>query len=155
MARRIVLFAALMFAGLIAGGQYVVWWDYSPAGMSPAFYTEKMQHAIRVIGLPLFSVQIATALLTMFSAFLARRDRRALYFLIAASLCCLIGVLLTFFGNIPILNQIATWNIGSPPRDWKEIADKWWWIHTVRFTFQMAGLSLLILAALDRRNTSK
>ena len=154
MTRRIVLFGALLFAGLIAGGQYVVWWDYNPAGMSAAFYTEKMQHAIRVIGLPLFSVQIATALLTMSSAFFARRDRPALYFLLAASVCCITGVLLTFFGNIPILNQIATWKIASPPTDWKEIAEKWWLIHTVRFSIQTIALCLLILTALDRRKQS-
>jgi hypothetical protein len=154
MARRIVLFAALMFAALIVGGQYVVWWDYDPTGMSAAFFTEKMQHAIRVIGLPLFSVQCAAALLTMVSAFLARRDRPTFCLLLAASACCFTGVLLTLFGNIPILNQIATWNIGSPPSNWKELADKWWWIHSVRFTVQITGLGLLMLVAFYHRNTS-
>jgi hypothetical protein len=145
---------ALMFAALTVGGQYVVLWDHDPTGMSAPFYTEKMQHAIRVIGLPLFSVQCGAALLTMASAFLARRDRPTLYFLLAASACCLTAVLLTVFGNIPILNQIATWNMGSPPGNWKELADRWWWIHGVRFSVQMAGLVLLMLPAFYHRNTS-
>jgi Domain of unknown function (DUF1772) len=144
MARRIILMAALIFAAVIVGGQYVVWWDYDPQGMSAAFYTEKMQHAIRVIGLPLFSVQCAAALLTLVSAFLARRDRPALFYLLLASALCLTGVLLTIFGNIPILNQIATWNIGSPPANWKELADKWWWIHSVRIAMQIGGLGVLV-----------
>jgi Domain of unknown function (DUF1772) len=142
-ARRSVLMGALIFAALIVGAQYVVWWDYDPKGMSAAFYTEKMQHAIRVIGLPLFSLQIATALLTMISAFLARRDRPRFFWLLAASALCIVGVLLTAFGNIPILNQIATWNIGAPPSNWLELADKWWWFHTVRIGVQIAALAFL------------
>ena len=68
MTQRIVLFVALLFAALIAGGQYVVWWDYNAAGMSSTFYTEKMQHAIRVIATPLFSVQCTAALLVIAAA---------------------------------------------------------------------------------------
>lgn len=79
MARRIFLFAALLFAGLAAGGQYVVWWDDNPAGMSGAFYTEKMQHAIRVMGWPLFTCVWLGMLSTMVSAFLARRYRPSFY----------------------------------------------------------------------------
>jgi hypothetical protein len=82
--------------------------------------------------------------LTMVSAFLARRDRPALFYLLLASALCLTGVLLTIFGNIPILNQIATWNFGSPPADWKELADKWWWIHSVRIAMQIGGLGVLV-----------
>lgn len=72
-----------------------------------------------------------------------------------AIICFISVILITFLGNAPILYQIETWNINSPPSNWKELADKFWWIHTVRFTVQTVGLSLLILVALDRRNTSK
>ena len=46
MIRGIVLFAALFFVALVAGAAFAIWIDYNPAGMSSAFYTEKMQHAI-------------------------------------------------------------------------------------------------------------
>ena len=153
MARKIVLFAALLFAALAAGGGYVVWWDYNPNGMSAAFYVEKMQYAIRVIGTPLFAVVGLGTFFTIISAFLARGDRPSFYFLIGASICLFTVAMITTFGNIPILNQIETWNISSPPSNWKELADKWWWIHNVRFAVQITGLSLLIWAVLGRRNT--
>lgn len=121
--------------------------------MSAALYTEKMQHAIRVIGTPLFAAQPTTAFSTVILTFLSRRDRPAFYLLIAACICFLTGVLHTVFGNIPLLNQIATWNMIAPPSDWKAVADNWWWIHTSRFLVQAGGLSLLILVALDRRRT--
>ena len=152
--QKIVLFAALLFAALIAGGQYVVWWDYNAAGMSAVFYTQKMQFAIRVIGTPLFAVQCTAALLTITSAWLARHQRATFKLLIAACACYVIAVLLTVFGAIPALNQMAAWNADSPPAYWRDVADRWWWIHTIRFAMQIAGLSLLIVAAirgLDQR----
>lgn len=86
MARSIVLFAALFFTALVAGGAFVIWIDYNPAGMSATFYVEKMQHAIRVFTAPLPTIVILSVLATAASAFLARRERRGFYLLIAASL---------------------------------------------------------------------
>jgi uncharacterized membrane protein len=155
MTRKIVLFAALLFAALAAGGGYVVWWDYNPGEMSPAFYTEKMQYAIRTIGTPLFAVVGLGTFFTIISALLARRDRPHFYFLIGASICFFTVAMITNFGNIPILDQIKTWNISSPPSNWKELADKWWLIHNVRFAVQITGLSLLIWAVLGRRTNEE
>jgi len=147
LAKKIFLFGAVLFAGLIAGGQYLVWWDYDPAGVAPAFYVEKIQYAIKVIGLPLFSVQITAAVFTIISAILRRRERPAFYLLIGTSVLCVIGVLLTFFGNIPLLNIMATWTASSPPADWYDVARKWWLIHNVRFAIQLTAFILLILTA--------
>ena len=148
MTRQAVLFGTLLFAALITGGQYVVWWDYDPTGAAPAFFVEKMQYAIRVIGTPLFAVQCAAAVLTIASAWLARQDRGALRLLLAVCVCYVVAVLLTIFGAIPILDQIATWNVHTPPLNWQEIALRWWWIHSFRFVLQLTGLGLLIGVAL-------
>src|SRR5690349_5161054 len=106
MARRIVLFAALFFVALTSGAAFAVWVDYNPAGMSPAFYVEKIQHAIRVFTVPLPTVVILGVLFTIASTLLARRDRLSLYLLIAASICVIAVALITAFGNVPINNQI-------------------------------------------------
>jgi hypothetical protein len=146
MSRKFILFAALLFAGLIAGGQYVVLWDYHPGQMSAGFYTEKMQHAIGHIGSPLFSVQIIAAIFTIISAIIFR-NTSIFYFLTIASVCCVTGVLLTFFGAIPILNEIGTWNTSSPPANWHDAAQNWWYIHTVRFLIQLGAFLLLLASA--------
>jgi len=114
---RILLFGAMLFAGLIAGGQYLVWWDYNPAGNGAVFYVQKLQYAINVIGTPLFSVQILTALFTIGAAVLWRNSRPVNLMLAAAAVICVVGVALTFFGNIPLLNEIASWNGAAPPAD--------------------------------------
>jgi hypothetical protein len=58
MTRGIVLFTALFFTALVAGGAFVIWIDYNPTGMSATFYVEKMQHAIRVFTAPLPTIVI-------------------------------------------------------------------------------------------------
>jgi hypothetical protein len=146
MLRKLFLFGAVFFAGIIAGGQYVVSWDYHPMAMFPSFYTEKMQHAIRVIGTPLFAAQITTAVFSIVSAILFRRSQRILYLTLGAAGCCLTGVLLTYFGAIPILDQIAIWNIAAPPTNWHDLAMRWWTVHIIRFSIQVVAFILLLTA---------
>ena len=145
------MFMALFFVALVAGAAFAIWIDYNPAGMSPAFYTEKMQHAIRVFTIPLPAVVFLGVLFTILSTVLARGERPQFYVLVAASICILAVALITAFGNIPINNQIKVWNISSPPSNWKDLAQKWWLFQTVRTIAAMVGLSLLIIAALARR----
>jgi len=153
MPRRIILFAALFFVALVAGAAFSIWIDYNPAGMSPAFYVEKMQHAIRVFTVPLPTVVILGVFFTIASAFLARREQPDFYLLIAASVCVMAVALITAFGNIPINNQIKTWIINSPPPNWTELSQKWWWFQSLRTISAIGGLSFLILAALVRRGS--
>jgi uncharacterized membrane protein len=154
MVRTGVLFAALFFVALTSGGAFVVYLVYNPAGMSSAFYVETMQHAIRVM-LPLAVVLNLGLFFTIVSAVLARRDRLSFYLLIAASICIVLTVLITVFGNWPINNQIITWGLNSPPSNWTELRDEWWRFHVARAVMMIAALSCLILAALLRRDISK
>jgi len=155
MTRKLVLFGALFFVALVAGAAFAILIDYNPAGMSPAFYTEKMQHAIRVFTIPLPTVVILGMLFTIVSTILARRERLEFYLLIAASVCIIAVALITAFGNIPINNQIREWNVTSPPSNWRDLAQKWWWFQTVRTIAAIGGLSLLIIPALARRGLSR
>jgi uncharacterized membrane protein len=107
-----------------------------------------------VFTVPLPTVVILGMLFTIVSAVLARRERPDFYFLFVASVCIVAVALITAFGNIPINNQIKMWNIGSPPADWGNLADRWWWFQTMRTIAAVGGLSLLIIAALTRRGPS-
>lgn len=155
MTRKFVLFAALFFVALVAGAAFAIWIDYNPTGMSPAFYVEKMQHAIRVFTIPLPAVVVLGVAFTVVSTFFARRDRPDFYLLLAASLCIIAVALITVLGNIPINNQIKTWSINSPPSNWSELSVRWWHFQIVRTISAVGGLSLLILALLVRPATSR
>ena len=150
--KNVVHFAAIVAAGIITGGQYVVSFDYSTVGMTASFYTEKMQYAIHHIGTPLFGMLIAATVLNLFAAFLYRHDRRTCYILAGAGLCFLVGGLITKFGNIPLLDEIDTWNVNSPPGNWLEIAERWYLFHTVRIGIDGVGLFLAVLSSFTRRN---
>lgn len=76
LARKMVLFGSLVFVGLTAGAAYVVWFDYDPSGMSPAFYAETMQHAIRVLTVPLPAIVVLGLIFTVLATFQARNDRQ-------------------------------------------------------------------------------
>lgn len=154
MPKKVSLFLAVLFAGIIAGGQYVVLFDYHPAGMSDVFYTMKMQRAINVIGTPLFSVQILAGVFSILSAILFR-GKSNFYFVLAAALLCIIGPLLTYLGAIPRLDEIATWNANSPPSNWHATAIAWWNVHAVRLGIQLTAFFLLLLAVFGLRADSE
>jgi uncharacterized membrane protein len=154
MARRIVLFLALFFVALTAGAAFAVWLDTNPSGVSSIFYAEKMQHAIQVFTVPLNAVAILGVLFTIISTCFARRDRLSFYLLIAASICLIGGTLITVFGNVPIINQITTWNSNSPPSNWMEVGVKWWLFQSVRTILQAAALAFVILSTMFRREIS-
>ena len=153
MAQKIVLFASLLFVALASGAAFVVWLDYNPVGMSSVFYVELMQHGIHALR-PLGAVVNLAWLLTVVSAFLARRDRPVFYLMIAASSCVIAGAVITIFGNWPINNQITTWSINSPPSNWTDLRDEWWRFHIARVILEISGLCFLILASLARRDIS-
>lgn len=153
--RKFVLFVAVIFVALVAGAAFAIWFDYNPQGMSSAFYTEKMQHAIRTFTIPLPTIVVLGVLFTGISAFLARSERPHFYLLIAASVCIIAVALITRFGNIPINDQILTWSINSPPSNWIDLAQRWWQLQTLRTVLAVGALACLISAALAQRNVSK
>lgn len=150
MIKKAVQFAAILSAGIITGGQYVVSFDYSATGVSGSFYTEKMQYAIHHIGTPLFAMLIIATILNLTAAFLYRSDRRTCYLLAAAGTCLFAGGLITRFGNIPLLDVIDTWSAAEPPANWRDIAGRWYVFHTVRLMIDIVGFVLALLSSFVR-----
>lgn len=147
MLRRFIHSLAVCGTGIIAGGQYVVSFDYNPSGTTASFYTEKMQYAIHHIGTPLFGMLIASTLLCFLAAILYFKDNRGTsLLLIGAAVFLLTGALITKFGNIPLLDMIDTWNVASPPANWLEITERWYMFHSIRFGVDLVGLILAVLS---------
>ena len=155
MARSVVLFFALLFTALVAGGAFVIWIEYNPSGMSAAAYVEGMQHAIRVFTVPLPTTVILSVLFCAASAFFARRERPGFYLLVAGTGSVLAVALITVFGNIPLNNQIKTWSISAPPPRWVEVSAQWWQFQTVRTIAAVCGMALLIVAVQTRRSVPR
>lgn len=148
MTRRLVLFGTLFFTGLVAGTAFVIWIEFDPSDLTGAYYTESMQHAIRVFTIPLPAIVVSSVVLNGVSSVLAWRERPIFYLLAASCLCMTVVALVTVLGNIPINNRIETWTPASPPSNWLEIATMWWRLQTIRTIAALGGFALVILAAL-------
>jgi uncharacterized membrane protein len=145
--RKLVHVLAVCCAGIISGAQYVVSFDYNPAGVAASFYTQKMQYAIHHIGTPLFGMLIASTVLCFLAGALYLKDsRRTSFLLIGAGFFLLAGALVTAFGNIPLLEIMDTWSAESPPGNWLETAERWYMFHTVRIGVDIVGLCLAVLS---------
>ena len=114
--------------------------------MPEHFYVKKMQHAIRVFIILLPLVLISAAVFSVLSAIFLRQNKKFCYLLLVASLCIIAGILITICGNIPINNQIKTWNINSLPGNWKDVLHHWWVVHTFRTIALVSELCLLLIA---------
>ena len=150
--RNLMLFAAVFFCALVAGGAFVIWIEYDPSGMTAGLYTATMQHAIRVFTAPLPAIVVLSIVFTVASAFLGRGERPAFYLFLAASICAIAVALITAFGNVPINNQIKMWDISSPPENWADLGTRWWRFQTLRAGAAILGLSCVIVAAIRPRH---
>jgi uncharacterized membrane protein len=105
--------------------------------------------------IPLNTVAILSVLFTIAATFLFRRDRSRPYLLLGASVCVIAATLITFFGSVPIINQITTWSVNSPPSNWMEVAEKWQRFQTLRTILQTGALAFVILSTLVHRDVSR
>src|SRR5258706_8625798 len=110
MVRSILLFVALLCAGIGAGGGYTTFFELNPADVTPEHWVLELQHAIKHIGVPLFVVQPIAFVATVASAVLARRGRPSFWFLATASVALLAAALVTGIVHIPINQQLLTWS---------------------------------------------
>ena len=140
----IARFASIFFAALVAGGMFVIWVGYDPAALSPSTYVEQQQNTIRALNVLMPVLGGLAILLTLTSAVLQRKDRKAFVLLIVAAAFLMVSGLVTRFGNQPINREVMTWSTQSPPSNWHEARDAWWRWHIVRTSAGLLGLGLLI-----------
>ncbi len=154
MGRTVLLFIALVCTGIGAGSAYTTYFLFDPANATSAFWVSELQHAIPLIGVPLFIVQPIAGLTTIASAVLARRDRPSFWFLVVAALCIVAGALVTRIVHIPINVQMPDWQPDALPSDFAALQARWWTFHVVRSALLLSGLCALIGGALTRRLVS-
>ena len=57
-----------------------------------------------------------------------------------------LGAVLTLSVNIPINNQLMTWNVEAPPQNVREIWSRWERIHTIRTILWLGAFALEVVA---------
>ena len=155
MTATIIRFIDLLLVALLAGTTFGIWLGFNPGGLSAATYIEQQQHAIRALNDLLPAAGAVCIVLTAVLAMATRPSPRARYLLLGATACMVVAAVVTRFGNQPINAQVITWTAQAPPANWMELRDWWWQWHTVRTVAMVAALSMLILATITDRGSSR
>jgi uncharacterized membrane protein len=104
----------------------------------------------------LLGISVLSGLLSMF---LLRRSYKSKEFLFTTigTLCIAAVLILTRIVNVPINNELMTWQISAPPANWQQIWTPWEEAHTVRTVLAIVGFvcQLIIVTAVTRVQTVK
>jgi hypothetical protein len=88
-----------------------------------------------------------------------RRSYKSKEFLFTTigTLCIAAVLILTRIVNVPINNELMTWQISAPPANWQQIWTPWEEAHTVRTVLAIVGFvcQLIIVTAVTRVQTVK
>lgn len=148
-------FTSLLLAALLIGTMFGIWLGFDPKALSARAYVEMQQNAIRALNITLPLLGLACIVLTTTLAW-RTPDPRVRLCLIAAVILLVAAGLITRFANQPINAVVARWNPQSPPGNWQDMRDTWWYWHRVRTIVGIAALCFMILPAVipERRVTN-
>jgi uncharacterized membrane protein len=149
--RNTLLFGAALLLALTAGRAFWVTLGESPFNMSAATYVEFFQQLDRRIAVPIAVTGVGGTLLAGIAAMAHRADRRAFHLLLAACALAAIGSVVTILVNVPINEQLATWNPAALPEGYETLLRRWWEWHQVRFVAMFTSMCLVFVAMLSRK----
>ena len=149
MTKTIVLFLSIVVSGLAAGITLYVWLTGNPAELSYPTFVESLQSDIRALRTSLLIVISPGLPLLALTAFLMRRERPRVYVVVAALLLYIVASLTTRPGNIPINNEVMTWDLQTAPEGWQELIGEWWRWHQIRFVAMTTSFALLVGVAVS------
>ena len=143
-----------MFVALTAGRAFWVWLGESPFGVAGATYVDFFQQLDRRIAIPIAVIGTLGPVLAGASAALCRSNRRTFLCLLAACGLGVASALVTVLVNVPINEEIASWNPGALPVGYEEVLRRWWSWHIVRLVTSVGAMCAVFLALLARGEAS-
>jgi uncharacterized membrane protein len=152
MPRKALLFLTAILLSLTAGRALWVTLGESPFGVRPAVYVEFFQELDRRIAVPVAITGIGGTLLAAVTAVAHRRRRPAFALLAPAFLLAAVSSVVTVAVNVPINEQIATWDPSVLPSGYEELLRRWWTWHLVRTVAMLAASGLVFAAMLTRHD---
>jgi uncharacterized membrane protein len=138
----------------MAGTTYWVWLNGNAAELSYPAFLESFQAEVLEVRGPILLVATPGLAFIAWTAWLMRNDRPRVYFVIAALALYIVASLSTRLGNIPINEQVLTWNLQSAPSDWQDVMGRWWLWHQTRTLAMNIAFGLLVFAALWRSKST-
>ncbi len=141
---------AVTCAGLMAGLLFGDWLGpaFARAAMSDASFIQFQQivHLNYLRTLPALSIVALVAPIVWLIMLRQRRDSREFRLLVVATVAIAIGFTITFVFNVPVNDQLETWNPAAPPANAREVWVRWEKAHVVRTIFWMLGFIVEAIA---------
>jgi uncharacterized membrane protein len=148
--KRVVSAVALLCSGLMAGLLFGDWLgpSFARAAMSASSFIQFQQivHINYLRTLPALSTIALAAPILWLIMLRARRTTVEFRILLGATIAIAIGYTITFVFNVPVNNQLETWNAATPPPEARQIWSQWEKAHVVRTIFWVLGFFLETLA---------
>ncbi|MEA2540551.1 MAG: hypothetical protein QOH35_1917 [Acidobacteriaceae bacterium] len=96
------------------------------------------------------SVLMPGALLSIVPVlFMTYNGQRSTFFLNAiAVVLSAAGLLVTVLVQMPLVKQMRGWTVATLPHNWEQIRDRWEAFHAVRVVASVAGLVMMLTAAI-------
>jgi uncharacterized membrane protein len=99
---------------------------------------------------PVMSVLMPGALLSIGPVlFITYNGQRSTFFLNAiAVVLSAVALLVTVLFQMPLVKQMRGWTVATLPHNWEQIRDRWEAFHAVRVVASVAGLVMMLTAAI-------
>jgi Domain of unknown function (DUF1772) len=149
---KITTFTALYLLALVTGVFWGTWFTLTRSieTFSAGEFIHIGQTIIANVAWPMSILMPACILFMIFSTWLvAEKKSIAFYFGVTACLLIVIALLITLLVEVPIDNQIRTWNAQTIPANWTKLRARWQDFHTARTFVSLAGLGSLIVSVLS------
>ncbi len=151
---------ALMCSGLMAGLLFGDWLgpSFARSAMSESSFIQFQQivHLNYLRTLPALSTLALVASVLWLIMLRNQRSGAEFKLLLGATIAIAVGFTITFVFNVPVNDQLETWNAAAPPTNARELWNRWEKAHIVRTIFWMAGffLQTIAIASSASRNAS-
>lgn len=151
----ILEFANLFFAGLLSGAEYVVRYGVrKPLNVLDVHPQIQLRQAlIRTLRLAVPAVYVP-AMLSTLAVTIMNGTSTGVAFRCAGLLAMLVWSITTFFGTVPLNQDLLTWLPEAPPENWRAIIAKWDRLDMVRFWAAIIAFASFIVAVALRLGRS-
>lgn len=144
--RLIAILSSGVLAGILFGDRMGATFARPSLSASSFLQFQQIQHVHFARMMPPLTLVAIVGGLGWLSLVGAQRSPEQFWLVALATVAMVLAAALTLRVNIPINNQLMTWNVAAPPENMREIWSRWEKIHTIRTVLWLTAFVLEVSA---------
>ena len=143
--------AAIVVAGTMTGNEIAVAVFFHPriSRLEDIVHVQAAQTLASVLGAVMPFWYAATFLLSLAVTFIAHTTwSKSWWLALGSTALWAIMIIYSLLLPVPINNQIARWQPGSLPANWRELRRRWDTLHAIRVCFLIVALIFLVASSI-------